>query len=84
MDLGCWRKRRWIEPHPDGAGGWRSVRAPAGWILAERPDLGRALGDMDRLGTLPEGGYFEELPWDEDLKWLLERIFNTHTSRARG
>ncbi len=25
-----------------------------------------------------EGGYFERLPWDEELKWVVERAFNTH------
>ncbi|MDJ0869335.1 MAG: Coq4 family protein [Myxococcota bacterium] len=29
-------------------------------------------------GLAYEGGYFERLPWDEELKWVLERLFNTH------
>jgi len=29
-------------------------------------------------GLAYEGGWFEELAWDEELKWMLERIFNTH------
>ncbi len=29
-------------------------------------------------GLAYEGGYFEALPWEEDLKWMLERQFNTH------
>jgi ubiquinone biosynthesis protein COQ4 len=29
-------------------------------------------------GLAYEGGWFEALPWDDDLKWMLERIFNTH------
>ncbi len=29
-------------------------------------------------GLAYEGGWFEALPWDEELKWMLERIFNTH------
>lgn len=58
--------------------------------LRSLPDgsLGRSYHDfMDHPDTVPgyllaalayEGGYFEALPWDEELKWALERVFGTH------
>jgi len=75
-------------------------------VLADRPDLGAALGDMTTLAAMPEGslgrtyhtfmdrpevipsallasllhsdGHLERLPWDEEMKFIVERRTHTH------
>lgn len=85
----------------------RMQRDPVGRrVLAERPDLGVALSDMEALAKMPEGsmgrtyhafmdrpevvpsallasllhadGHFERLPWDDEMKYFVERRTYTH------
>ena len=85
----------------------RMQRDPVGRrVLADRPDLGVALGDMEALAAMPGGslgrvyhafmdrpevipsallasllhsdGHFERLPWDQEMKYVVERRTHTH------
>ncbi len=77
--------RRLLEQRPDLGAHLGDMKRLAG--LPEG-SLGREFrAFMDHPDSVPgyllaglayEGGYFEALPWDEELKWVVERNFNTH------